>query len=495
MTSNTAFQDKSSKQSYVKDILFYSVIQILDNCKGFLLIPVIAKTLGAAAYGIWIQVNIGIAFLCPLLLLGLNGGITRFLPGSKKEDMRDGVFSSLATVLGFSIVPAFSIILVQKIISGYIGSSITDANFFIPGIALLCITEPLNNLLLEYFRSIRKIKILVKFSVLDTIFEFAPVIYLAYNGFSIGIIIFFFACGRMVMAGIKGLSAFYGLGLGGYKMDIVIKFIKFGFPLILLNIFFYISNYLDRYLIGYFYSAREVGIYSVAYTIGYIVIFISAPWDSVLVPTITKHWNDGNRADVRDYFNNTLKYILIITIPVVVFLSFSGKEIIRILTTTEFLSASYIIPIMSVAFLIFEVGIFYRRIVLLAYAPFTTIKAFGITAAVSVISNIILIPKFSITGAAVSLLITHGIFFAIFYKLTTKKNMDIANFDWVLILKCLLAVVPSVFFLISTNGTYKVFMGLPVVFFSYLFMLWAFKIIGKREYMFIRIMLSQKYKV
>ena len=254
------------KLSYAKDVIFSFALQIFENGRSLLLIPVIAKTMGASGYGMWIQVKIGIAFFCPFLLLGMGGGITRFMPGSSKKEISNGMRSSVMSGLLTGAALAISVILLQRLLQQYV-SVIPDSGFFIKGLALLCIAEPLNSLYIEYFRAFRRMRALLTLSLLDTIFEFAPVFWFAYNGFGIGMVIFSFACGRFVMALFKSLFVFREVGVGSFDMEILKRYIKFGLPIAWAYSFFYIANYVDRYLIGFFYSTKEVVIYSLAYSI------------------------------------------------------------------------------------------------------------------------------------------------------------------------------------------------------------------------------------
>jgi O-antigen/teichoic acid export membrane protein len=412
----------------------------------------------------------------------MGDGVSRYLPGKQKNEIKDGMFSSLtvASVTGLGL--AGLIILSEGMIEKYTGL-IPGSGFFIKGLALLCIAEPINSLSIEYFRSFRRMKALSVLSVFDTIFEFVPVFWFAYNGFGIGIVIFSFACGRFTMGVVKTLLILAENGIGDLKISMITNYIRFGFPLIWANIFFYISNYIDRYLLGFFHSAKEVGIYSLAYSIGYIVVLMSTPWDRVLNPTITAQWNKGDMLGVSNYFNNSLRYVLILAIPAIVFLSAIGKVLVGILSTQEFLSAIYIIPAMLVTFTIFEVAIFYQRIVMLARPSDIIMKVFGASAIISLVLNIILIPRFSIFGAALSLLATYSCLFAIFYRLASKGKSDIA-FDWLLLFKCLLAAVPGCcIFLFNRN---MLFFSFGAAMISYFTILWILHAIGKKELGFIK---------
>ena len=474
------------KITYAKNVFLSFALQIFENGKSFLLIPVITKTLGASGYGIWVQVKIGIAFLCPFLLLGTGGGILRFLPGSSKSEVKDGMFSSVAVALITGIGLAMSIIALEGLLKKYIGL-IPNSGLFIKGVALLCVAEPLNSLLAEYFRSIRKMRTLLVFSVFDAVFEFGPVFWFAYNGFGIGIIIFSFACGRFIMAAVKSLSIFLAIGIGRFKIDTVIKYIKFGFPLIWATFFFYILNYIDRYLIGYFHSAKEVGVYSLAYTIGYAVVLMSAPWAVVLIPTITANWNEGKFNEVKEYFEKTIYYMLITIIPFIIFITILAKRIIMFLSTSEFLGGRFIIPIMLISFFFFQGGVYYSNIVKLAYksSPILILKIFFILAAISVALNMVIIPKFSIFGASTTMIFVYFLMFIIFFKLAQKK-MDV-KIEFSILIKSIIATLPgcAVLLFFNNRGMLALAINILMAIFLYLIILCITRAIGRKEYLFI----------
>jgi O-antigen/teichoic acid export membrane protein len=48
-------------------------------------IPIITKTLGAYEYGVWAQLMVTIFLFTPMVMLGLQSTIIRFLAGQKKK--------------------------------------------------------------------------------------------------------------------------------------------------------------------------------------------------------------------------------------------------------------------------------------------------------------------------------------------------------------------------------------------------------------------------
>ncbi len=481
------------KLRYAKDVFISFFLQIFENGRSFLLVPVIAKTIGASGYGIWVQVKIGIAFLCPFLLLGMGGGVSRFLPGSQKSEIRNGMFSSITVALATGIGLATLIILLEGTIQKYIGL-IPGSEFFIKGLALLCIAEPINSLSIEYLRSLRRMKALSVLSIFDTIFEFGPVFWFAYNGFGIGIVIFSFACGRFVMGAVKSLLIFIENGVGSLKISAVVSYIKFGFPLIWANVFFYIANYIDRYLIGYFHSAKDVGVYSLAYTIGYAVVMISAPWAVVLFPTITANWNEGKYSEVKEYFERTISYMLLTIIPLIVFISVLAEKIIILLSTPEFSDSKFIIPIMLISSFFFQGGVYYSSIVKLAYKSSTVLimKVFFILAVISLLLNIVLIPKFSIFGAAASMLFVYFLMF-IMFSIMVRKRMNI-KIELSILVKSIIATIPGgIVLLFFKSGRISILtINILAALLLYVITLWITGVIGRKEYIFITTMFNSK---
>lgn len=469
------------KSSYAKDVFFSFVLQIFENGRSLLLIPVIAKTLGASGYGIWVQMKIVVAFFCPFLLLGMGGGVSRFMPGSSKKEISSGIYSSVVFGFLMGAVLATTVVFMGRTLQQYI-SVVTDSGFFLKGLALLCIAEPLNSLYIEYFRAFKRIRGLLALSILDTIFEFAPVFWFAYNGFGIGIVIFSFACGRLVMVALKSLFIFREVGAKDFDVKIVKRYIKFGLYIAMAESFFFIANYVDRFIIGFFYSAKEVGIYSLAYSIGYTAILISSPLDRILVPTITEHWNGGSAEGAKKHFDSILRHTLMLAIPAIVFLSAAGKQIVTTLSTPEFFRSVYIIPVMLLTLLIFEVGVFYQRMVTLIRPSNVIMKVYGLIAVISVLLNFILVPLFSITGSAVSLLVTYSVFFAVFYKIAMKDN-TILSFNWFLSLKCAIATVPGFLLILLTN---KIIYSIPLAVCMYLASVVFLGLIDEKEWAFVK---------
>ena len=91
-------------KKFTKDVGIAGIAQILIRLRGLILIPVIAKTLGASEYGVWAILMVTVDLIAPLALLGLNVAIIRFLAGEKdKEKIQEGFYSICVIILFSSL--------------------------------------------------------------------------------------------------------------------------------------------------------------------------------------------------------------------------------------------------------------------------------------------------------------------------------------------------------------------------------------------------------
>ncbi|GAI52294.1 unnamed protein product, partial [marine sediment metagenome] len=99
---------------YARNVGLAGGTNVIVTLKGFILIPILTKTLGAEFYGIYALIVVTISLLAPLCTLGLGYAIVRFLgPEKDKEKVSKGVSSILVVTSLVALAvstPSFSII-------------------------------------------------------------------------------------------------------------------------------------------------------------------------------------------------------------------------------------------------------------------------------------------------------------------------------------------------------------------------------------------------
>ena len=422
-----------SYKKFTHDVGLIGATQLLLRLVGLILIPIITKTLGAYQYGIWAQISVTISLLTPLAMLGLWATIVRFLAGEKEKDkIRDGFLSVVAVIIFTGSL--LSVILFSS--SNFLASTVfgdINASYFVKAASFLVLISALDGITFTYFRTFGQIKIYSTLTLVKSFGGLGLIAFLLLSGFGLlGVIVAVLIVDSIIFT----IAFSLVISQIGFKLPIFSElkpYLRFGMPLIPHTMTTWIVHSSDRYIIGYFLGMASVGIYSVAFAMGNLILFFLTPIQFSLVPTISKLYEEKRIEEVRNYLKYSLKYFLIFAIPSAFGLSVLAKQLLQILTTSEFVSGSIVVPF--VAFGVITFGIFQTSIYILHLAKKTELNLIlsGIVAVSNIILNLILIPYIGISGAAIATLISYSVLAALTVFVSFKYlKFDI---DWYFILK------------------------------------------------------------
>ena len=172
-------------KKFTKDIGLAGVANIITALKGLILLPILAKTLGAEYYGIWALILAAISLLMPLALLQLGFAMTRFLAAEKdKAKISKGVSSIFAASSFTAFVLSFLIfIFAEPLAAAVFGGA--DAAYFVKLAAFLVLLMTLDQVIIEYFVAFRQMGRYAVFMILQTIGEIALIGYLVLSGYGL----------------------------------------------------------------------------------------------------------------------------------------------------------------------------------------------------------------------------------------------------------------------------------------------------------------------
>lgn len=186
---------------------------------------------------------------------------------------------------------------------------------------------------------------------------------------------------------------------------------------------FVISIYiqLDTVLLGFLSNARNVGYYSSAMKLTKMLLSLVTSLGTVLLPRLSYHIYNGNKQEFDNLLNKSFSVILLLSIPLVSGLMLLNKEIILIFSGIEYLpAASCIIITAPVILFIGLTNIFGIQILYPLGKDIQVTWSVSLGALVSLILNIILIPRFAHIGAAISTLISEIVVFFIMFLVVKK---------------------------------------------------------------------------
>ena len=406
---------------FAKRVGLSGITNFIVSMRALILIPILTKILGVAEYGIWSQMIVTVSFIAPLVILGIVTGMVRFLASEKDMDIiREGFYSTFYSVILINSIFGLIIYIFASEISLLVfGGTAID---IIKIMAFVILFQGLNQLLVNFFRTFERIKKYSFFTIVQTLAEIVFISYSVFNGYGITGAVLSLLCVKIVVFMLMFAAVINEIGiLIKPRFSEIRPYFQFGLPLVPSALFVWIVNSSDRYVIGYFMGIEPVGIYSAAYGIGSTILIFLTPIMFILPVTLTKSYDEERLSDFRTYMEYSFKYFLIIAIPAVFGLTILSKQILLILTTSEFIAGGVqVIPIISLSILIFGViGIISQTL-----AVVKETKKLGtvwiIAGILNLLLNVIFVPKIGIIGAAIATLITFIFSLLVFLKLSSK---------------------------------------------------------------------------
>lgn len=208
-------------------------------------------------------------------------------------------------------------------------------------------------------------------------------------------------------AGIFGLMVLHRAGLKisfSYSYSLFKEIFYFSVPVSLAAIATFLLAYIDVLLLGFFKTSFEVGIYSAASPTSRLILAFSAALYATLLPSIAELKHSKNYSEIKKSvkFSAVLQGALLI--PFILISFFFSEKIITSLFGPAYASAAPLFKILVLANAFLSIFISLSAVFQAMDRQALPAKVLIFAAALDVILNILLIPKYSLVGAAVSTL-------------------------------------------------------------------------------------------
>jgi O-antigen/teichoic acid export membrane protein len=233
------------------------------------------------------------------------------------------------------------------------------------------------------------------------------------------------------------------------------NFLLMSWPLAFTAMLSTIYNNTDSVMLGYFHQITENGWYNAAYGLAWVFYILASLFLASFLPVLSRAFQDS-KEQLQKVWNSQLDLTIILVFPFTLGGIFLAPKIITFLYGLNFLNS-----VLAFQILMVMAG------VLLLYAGFSSAlivtnnqrKIFWVVlggALANIILNLILIPKYSLYGAAAATVATHVLIF-VFYFFFTLKFTTI-KIPYLRIINLFIGVFAScliMLFAISRSGIYN----------------------------------------
>jgi O-antigen/teichoic acid export membrane protein len=211
------------------------------------------------------------------------------------------------------------------------------------------------------------------------------------------------------------------------------SYLTFAMPIFLFSIISTISANIDKLMIGYFWTATEVGYYFSLQQILQIILIISVAFNTVLFPVYSGYHANKDYKKINNTTRLAERYISMVIIPPVVVIILFVNSVISIMLNSAFLPAASTLVVLTLyAVLASFMAPYYSLLIGLNKPGIYAKIGLGISL-INIALNFLLIPQWGLlsplgingpTGAAVAMVLSIVVGF-VWIRYTAKKLTEI----------------------------------------------------------------------
>jgi len=404
-----------------KNSFFYLVANFISVFLGLILLPLYTSFLTPDEYGIIVITVSVTTFFSAFYVLGLTESFRRFYfdyqEETDKKELKKFISTIILFVFIYGLIFTFFIVYCKDIVENYV----KDITFF-PYIIIAILSA-----YFMVFFQIRLAMCQVEQKAKSYTFLFVSLIFL--QNFLIIYSVVFQNQGALgyVSAILISNIIFAGVSFWTLKSFLIptidiaqLKIsLRYGLPLVPCLFASWMLISADKLILNNLVSTYEVGLYSIGHKIGIgmnlLVASINLAWLPYFFMTM-KGKNDSAKKEAA----RLVTYWVIVMCVVFLLFSIFSKEVISIFASPQYYLAYKVIPLIALAYLFGGFCSIAMGPLLWKGKTFIISVATVTSGILSVVLNFLLIPKFQMTGAALTMVLSFVYYFSFTFYFSLK---------------------------------------------------------------------------
>lgn len=396
----------------LKGGIFSFGAKMLTLILGFASTWIITNYYGSEILGILTLMNSILGIILIFSIAGLGTSLLRFIPEHIQKFSKYSAF--LIYKRSLFIVSTLSIIIGLLIYYFHDYIAITlfkkpEVTWLFSLIALLIFIQSMNGMNITVIRALKNIKMLTLTTVIKSLLFFTLLAVLThlqykkhnpiYIEVAIDIIVFFVAFAIVYFTFIKNTNK------AEYEKVSTKTILTVSFPMFITGALNSIITQTDVIMLGNMLDSSQVGLYAMAMKLGMLSSFFLTAINTLAAPKFAELYHSQKFDDLKIVAQNSSKILFWVTLPLTLFFIVFGKYILGLFGEEFILSYSALVFLLIGQFVNAISGSVGNFLNMTGYQRlFNYIILFS--AILNIILNLILIPKFGISGAAFASMIS-----------------------------------------------------------------------------------------
>ena len=195
------------------------------------------------------------------------------------------------------------------------------------------------------------------------------------------------------------------------------QMLRYGLPFILSGTLFYLLTYADRYFIINYGSVADLGLYYIGLSLAGIITLLFAGFQQAWSPIL---WSTYQDRDAKQFYSKLLDYAFSLSILAIAAISLFSREILMVLTTTDYLESYQVVPWLAFSILFSQVFSLFVPGINIAKKTIHYVWRGAVAVTVNIVLNFLLVPKYGIVGAAAATLAAAAISYVLILVMSQR---------------------------------------------------------------------------
>jgi O-antigen/teichoic acid export membrane protein len=333
------------KKRFIKDLATYAPSQFLPALTAFITTPILTRLLAPAEYGWWAQASSMAGFLVAFTATAIGSAVLRLYPAYDASSTLNVFFAtvSVSVALIVTVVAAVTV-LVLSVLREFLPSWLVQ---LLPLVVLIFVAQSIYTVFICLIRAQGRsgfftwVNLLTNYGGLVIGLLFIAVLGFRVEGMLWGTLLALVTALPFLVA---VSTRRVGIHPRRFKIAAALEMWRYAWPLALGDVALWGLRVSDLFIIGSFWPARDVGLYTVSYNISaksielLVGLFLLS-----LSPLVYRTWEtDGREATERTVTMITRVY-LIVCLPAAVGVTVLALPLVALLTAPDYYEGSRIV--------------------------------------------------------------------------------------------------------------------------------------------------------
>lgn len=390
------------------DTFSYGLAVAAERFVSFFLLPVLTKSVSPPEYFIWTQSVVVAGVLTPIVLMGFQTALVKFLPRwNTTPRVRDSVvLAMLVGILLSMLIVSASFASLGSTVGHLIYGEAYNGHYLLL-LAGLMVSEALFEFLVAILRATGRIRLIALYLLLKGLwrigillivlrgtggrFDDAMLVFVLVQGLIVGLMFFKEISPLQIMQ--SGLSS--GRNEWG-------EVLSFSLPLVLLAAMTGLHNFTDRFFLAHAHSPNDVAAYAAATSLTAMASFFYSVLGFTLFPVLAGYWAQRRLDDAATVVRRVMQTYMILLLPFIAVMAASGASILTLLTTPAYAAPPMVFLLLACSVGLFGVYQIAFYVTLLINGSIRSLGLMGFAAALNIFLNAVLVPSLGMTGAALA---------------------------------------------------------------------------------------------